>query len=416
MDKSDRIRHVLSRGQKAFGIWLAISLLVSGFWMVPGGAVLASEGTDAYVMTDSLTGWPKGPDISAGGAVLMDAKTGAVLYAKNEDTAFYPASITKILTALVCCERLDMADQLVMSEAAAYGIEAGSSSIYADTGERFTVEQAMMALMLESANEIALGLGEKVSGNTKKFTELMNARARAIGCTHSHFNNPHGLTDPNHYVTAMDMALISRAAWRNSLFQHFTTTGYFELLPTNIMKETRYFLNHHAMMEGRDYAYNGVLGGKTGYTDEAGNTLVTYARRGNVTLIAVVLSCPGTHYSDTKALLDYGFENFRRQNLLYRTRDRVTFLPNQAYILSDVQAFEYQGSLQVMLPTGVSRNRVERKRTTLKNTPGRMPCVLSEFTYEGNYVGYAIQYEKDIGASLLRPKAHATYDIFKYQP
>ena len=125
----------------------------------------------------------------------MDAVTDTVLYSKNADNKLYPASITKIMTALLVCENLDMNDSLTMSEAAAYGIEAGSSTIYAETGEVFTVEQAVMALMLESANEMALALAEKTSGSVKKFVELMNQRAEQLGCHNTHFNIPNGLHD-----------------------------------------------------------------------------------------------------------------------------------------------------------------------------------------------------------------------------
>ena len=179
----------------------------------------------------------------------MDAVTDTVLYSKNADNKLYPASITKIMTALLVCENLDMNDSLTMSEAAAYGIEAGSSTIYAETGEVFTVEQAVMALMLESANEMALALAEKTSGSVKKFVELMNQRAAQLGCKHTHFNNPNGLHDEKHYTTANDMMKIAKAAWYNPLFRKFVTTQTYEIPPTNKQPETRYLLNHHKMLE-----------------------------------------------------------------------------------------------------------------------------------------------------------------------
>ena len=265
--------------------------------------------------TDSIKGWPEGPKIEAESAVLMDVVTESVLYSKNADTQQYPASITKIMTTLLACENLKMNDKLVMSEAAAYGIEPGSSSIYAETGEEFTVRQALMAVMLESANEVSLGIAEKTSGSAKKFVELMNRRARQLGCTNTHFNNPNGLPDETHYTTANEMAKIAKAAWFNPLFRRFITRDYFEIPPTNKQPETRYLLNHHQMMEGRDHAYDGVLGGKTGYTTAAGSTLVTFAKRGDTILLCVVLNSINGAYSDTAALLDYGFNNFEKIDL-----------------------------------------------------------------------------------------------------
>ena len=213
---------------------------------------------------DSVKGWPTGPNIEGQSAVLMDAVTDTILYSKNAKDKLYPASITKIMTALLACEYLDMNDTITMSQEAAYGIEAGSSSIYAETGEVFTVEQALMALMLESANEMALALAEKTSGSVKKFVELMNQRAAQLGCKNTHFNNPNGLPDETHYTTAGDMMKIAKAAWYNPRFRKFVTTQVYEIPPTNKQSETRYLLNHHKMMPGQSYAYDGVLGGKTG--------------------------------------------------------------------------------------------------------------------------------------------------------
>ena len=268
--------------------------------------------------TDSIEGWPEGPKIEAQSAVLMDLNTEAVLYSKNANTQLYPASITKLLTCLLGCENLDVNAQLTLSQQAAYGIEAGSSTIYGDAGEVFTVEQCLMALMLESANEMALGIGEEVSGSVKKFVELMNTRAQQLGCKNTHFNNPNGLPDETHITTAGDMAKIAKAAWQNPLCRKFFTTDLYEIPPTNIFTETRYLLNHHKMMAGRDYAYDGVLGGKTGYTDAAGATLITYAKRGNMTLVAVVMNSVNGAWADTKSLLDYGFDNFECKKVKIR--------------------------------------------------------------------------------------------------
>ena len=261
--------------------------------------------------TDSIKDWTKGPQIEGESAILVDMFTGAVLYSKNADKAQYPASITKIMTALLGCENLDPSQKFTMSQSAAYGIsDSNSSSIYADTGEEFTIEQALMAVMLQSANEMTLAVAELTTGSTKKFVEQMNLKARQLGCTNTHFNNPNGLPDEIHYTTASDMAKIARAAWFNPTFRKFASTQYYEIPPTNKFAETRYLLNHHKMMKGQTYAYDGVLGGKTGYTEVAGNTLVTYAKNDNTYLVSVVLQSVNGAYSDTKALLDYGFNNF----------------------------------------------------------------------------------------------------------
>ena len=210
--------------------------------------------------TDSIKDWTKGPQIEGESAILVDMFTGAVLYSKNADKAQYPASITKIMTALLGCENLDPSQKFTMSQSAAYGIsDSNSSSIYADTGEEFTIEQALMAVMLQSANEMTLAVAELTTGSTKKFVEQMNLKARQLGCTNTHFNNPNGLPDETHYTTAADMAKIARAAWFNPTFRKFASTQYYEIPPTNKFAETRYLLNHHKMMKNQAYAYNGVF-------------------------------------------------------------------------------------------------------------------------------------------------------------
>ena len=346
--------------------------------------------------SNAYTDWPQGPLIEAEAAILVDIDTDAILYAKNIDEKLYPASITKMLTGLIACEHLDPTASFAMSEAAAYGIEAGSSSIYGDVDEVFTVEQALMGLMLESANEMALALAEQVSGSVKKFVELMNQRARELTCTNSHFNNPHGLPDEGHYTTARDMAKICKAAWQNQAFRTYFTTDYYEIPPTNVMKETRYMLNHHKMMAGRDYAYSGVQGGKTGYTDLAGNTLVTFARQGRLTLLCVVLNSINGAYDDTTALFNYGFEEFEHIGMRVEQEPIPDLLPAQKALLNGgLSAFPYRKSVTVTVPIGTDRGSIERRQALLENSAGPLR-IKSKYYLHKNMVGFGMQYEEDV--------------------
>ena len=367
---------------------------------VPEHSAYYSQAAD----TDSIKGWPTGPSIEGQSAVLMDAVTDTVLYSKNADEKLYPASITKIMTALLACENLDMNDTITMSQEAAYGIESGSSSIYAETGEVFTVEQALMALMLESANEMALALAEKVSGSVKKFVELMNQRAEQLGCHKTHFNNPNGLHDEKHYTTANDMMKIAKAAWYNPLYRKFVTTQVYEVPPTNMQPETRYFLNHHKMMAGQSYAYDGVLGGKTGYTTNAGNTLVTYAKRGNMVLVAVVLNSTNGAFPDTASLLDYGFDNFEKVDMNVDLNPvPARYLPSEKYLLKstdDICPFYYIRHVYVTVPTGTDVSTLEKKQKVLPNSVGPKR-IKSKYYLDGHMVGYGMQYEKEILSDLL---------------
>ncbi len=351
--------------------------------------------------TDALHGWPVGPSIEGQAAVVINLQNGGILYSKNADTVLYPASITKILTCLLACENLDMNMTFAMSQSAAFGIEPGSSSIYGDTDEVFTVEQAMMGLMLESANEMALMLGELVSGSEKKFVELMNERAAELGCKHTHFNNPNGLPDENHYTCAGDMAKIMVECWKNDLFRKFCTTSSYEIPPTNKQPETRYLSNHHKMMEGKDYAYEGVLGGKTGYTMAAGNTLVTFAYRDSMRLGVVVLNSVGGAYEDTAKLLDYGFGNFKKvfmngvfdklrpsQEITAELRALVGYKAPESPAYTRVLPF-------VVLPAGISQDNIDVIRIPHKNVAG-LPWNEYVYYYEGNCVGTSREYMKKV--------------------
>lgn len=367
-------------------------------------APVHSETYSQAADTDSIKGWPEGPKIEAESAIVMDVATDTILYSKNADTQLYPASITKIMTTFLACERLHMNDELVVSEAAAYGIEAGSSSIYADTNEKFTVRQALMAVMLESANEMSLAVAEKTSGSVKKFVELMNWKAAQLGCKNTHFNNPNGLPDETHYTTAADMAKIAKAAWYNPLFRKFATKDLFEIPPTNVQTETRYLLNHHKMMAGRDYAYDGVLGGKTGYTEVAGSTLVTYARRNGMVLLVVVMKSVNGGYSDTASLLDYGFNNFQHLNMkVDKTPVLQKTLPSEKYLLKnngDTFPFYYIRDVYVTVPNGTKAKKLKKKQYTLFNAAGPTR-IKSKYYFNGQMVGWGMQYEKEILSDLL---------------
>ena len=227
------------------------------------------------IQTNELPGWPQGPPVEAESVVLMDVDYGVTLYEKNAHQKQYPASITKIMTALLTVENANLSDVVTFSETAVYGIEPGSSHIGIDVGEQLTVEQSLYGLMLASANEVAMGLAEHVAGSVEAFVDMMNQRAQELGCKDTHFVNPHGLHDENHYTTAYDMALIAKAAYQNRTFRGITGTAQYEIPATNMEEETRYLVNNQKLLSTDEWYYLGCRGGKTGFTDQAMNTLVT---------------------------------------------------------------------------------------------------------------------------------------------
>lgn len=255
--------------------------------------------------------WPSGPDVYSEAAIVMDASSGLILYEKNIHDQYYPASITKILTTLLAIENCSLNEIVTFSKSAIFGIERNSSHIGIDVGEQLTVEQCLYGIMLESANEVAYAIAEHVAGDMESFADMMNKKAKELGCTDSNFVNSNGLHDDDHYTSAYDMALIAKAAINNSTFRKVTSTVMYTIPPTNIQSETRYLNNHHKMLKNTSYHYDGCIGGKTGYTTKSGNTLVTYAKQGDLELICVVMRSDSTHqYTDTAKLLDFGFGNY----------------------------------------------------------------------------------------------------------
>lgn len=252
------------------------------------------------------------PQVKAEGAVLMDAATGKVLFGKNQDMQFYPASITKVMTALLVLERCSLNDTVTFSASATTNLESGAVSLGVSEGDQLTVEQCLYGLLLKSANEIGNGLAEHVAGSVSAFADLMNARARELGCKNTHFTNPHGLNDTAHKTTPYDMALIMRAALQNETFRKIDTTTSYEFPATKKSAAKTITMGHKMMYPTDSRYYEGIIGGKTGYTSKAGNTLVTGAQRNGVRLIAVVMKASGSHYTDTIAMLDYGFANYEK--------------------------------------------------------------------------------------------------------
>jgi len=250
------------------------------------------------------------PSVEAESAILMDAVTGTVLYEKNIHVKQYPASITKIMTALLTQENCAMDEVVTFSHNAVFGIERGSSNIGIDENETLSVKDALYALMLASANEVAVGLAEHVGGSVENFSEMMNARALELGCEGTHFTNPNGLPDEAHYTTAYDMALMARAffAYENLCTISGTPTYHINATPTQ--PDEIDLTNHNKMLSGK-YYYDGLIGGKNGYTSVARQTLVTCAERDGVKLVCVVMKDESPdHYTDSAALFDYGFAKY----------------------------------------------------------------------------------------------------------
>ncbi len=265
--------------------------------------------TEAPSVINNYAESSKQLEIGSRACILVDADTGVVIYEKNSRERLFPASITKIMTGYIACEEGNFDDTLTISQTAYDTMGDGGSNIGLVPGEEVSFEDGLYGVMLESANEVCGAIAEHLSGSIPAFVEKMNAKAKELGCTDTHFANPHGFHDPNHYTNCYDMSLIARAAIQNPDFSQIWGTVSHNIPPTN--KNVARYLHHKDKMlrPTSDFYYEYARGGKTGFHDEAGHTLVTYGEKDGINLIAVTMKDDSGNfaYADTKTLLDYGF-------------------------------------------------------------------------------------------------------------
>ena len=279
--------------------------------------------------------------------------------------------LQKILTALVIIKHCDLDDTVTFTHSAVNTLEPGSSILGARVDDQMTVRDCLYALLLQSANEVANALAEHCSGSIEAFAELMNQEAKALGCIDSNFANPSGLNNENHYTSAHDMALISKAAFADPIFVEIDSALYYDV-PAGQLKQYpdgwRYYAHHRMMKKNDSNYYSGIIGGKTGYTSLAGNTLVTCAERDGFQLIAVVLNGHQTHYSDTKTLLDFGFENF--QSVVVSEKDNT------------YQKIEHDLSIGGIFPTETIKLSVNQNSTVTLPSGADFSDVTSTLDYD----------------------------------
>lgn len=264
------------------------------------------------------------PELESESAILFETTTGNVLYSKNATERLYPASTTKILTAIIAIESCELDEIATVSRNAVDLVPSGYSNGGLIVGEKMSVEDLLYALMLNSANEAANVLAEHISGSIEEFTKLMNQKATELGCTNSNFLNTNGMHDENHYTTAVDLAIIANYCMKNETFRKIVSTTTYTLPSTNkysksdrIMRNTNQLINPSSK-----YYLEESIGIKTGYTSQAGNCLISSAKKDNIELISVTLKAGSNsndskyRFIDSKSLLEYGLENFNFHRII----------------------------------------------------------------------------------------------------
>ena len=307
-----KIKKLLA-GILAAGLSLALTATVP----VPAAEETAGAATSSGITTNSIAGWPQGPEITSTAAVVMEDSTDTVLYAKNADQQLFPGGTVKVMTALLALENTQLTDQVTMTDTGVSGVTDGGANISAQLGEVFTIEQCLYAMLLSSANDVALQIAEHIGGSVDGFVQMMNDRAAQLGCTGTVFTNPTGLPDENQHTTAHDMALIMKAAIDNDTFRTIAGTTSYTISATNVSGGERVLTNNFSMLNSANAAYYpNCIGGREGYTEASGSTLVCGAEKNGTTLIAVVLQgASGTTAAEAGSLLNYGFDNFQMLSL-----------------------------------------------------------------------------------------------------
>ncbi|MBR6405845.1 MAG: D-alanyl-D-alanine carboxypeptidase [Lachnospiraceae bacterium] len=290
---------------------LLLSALIILCFSVP---VYAADKAEVDRIIGSIPAeWPQPPQISASTAILMDADSGEIIYAKDATRAMYPASTTKLMTALLALENSSLSD-IVDFPFAAVDIPSGSSHIGMRRGEQMELRECLYGLLLPSANEVANALAIHISEYISNFVVLMNERALRLGTVNTVFTNANGLHEDGHYTCAYDLALIMRACVQNTTFVEISSTpSYVHHADTLLPKDIPMTNTDLMIRRSSEYYNEDVVCGKTGHTENSGYNLVSYAERDNMRLIAVVMGCEdGAQYLSTQSLLDYGFNYFHQ--------------------------------------------------------------------------------------------------------
>ena len=274
-----------------------------------------SYNSNSVVSADTVS-WPSGPELVAETAVMIDASTGSVLFDKKCHQKMYPASITKIMTALLTIENCNLDDTVTFSQSAIDTLEPEAANIGAVVGEEMSVKDCLYALMLQSANEVASALAEHVSGSIEEFAKLMNQKALEIGCKNTHFTNPSGIHDENHYTTAYDLSLIAKYCMQNSVFRSIVSEQSCTINSTNKSDVRKYSNTNDLINPSSKYYLKECVGIKTGYTALAKNCLISACSKNNLGLICVVLGAnqmpngESSRYLDSIHLFKYGYANY----------------------------------------------------------------------------------------------------------
>lgn len=398
-------------------------IVVTLFLFIFTTTSFASENTNLEDSSKALENNTNTINIDSPACVLIESSTGKILYEKNANEIRYPASTTKIMTAILVLENCELTDIATVSYNAINSIPADYVTCNIREGEELTIEELLNVLLIPSANDAAVVLAEHVSGSVSKFSDLMNEKAKEIGCKNTHFVNPNGIHNKNHVSTAYDLALIAQYAMKNSTFREIVQKTRYILPATNkYSNEDRSFTTTNTLLikntsKSKDnYYYPDAIGVKTGYTSEAGNCLVSSANRDNMEVISVVLGAGFTKdgfsekFLDTITLFDYVFDNYsmktvqeknsvlKEVNILFATKETKNL---KVLVKDDIQIFQEDSSSLDSLQPEIVLDKLKAP-ISAGSTVGTITYTVDGNTYSSELIAQDDVVPSDIFPILLR--------------
>lgn len=349
------------------------------------------------IQSDEIENWPAGPKLGCESAMLIEVNTGTVLYEKNIHEQLYPASVTKMLTALIAMEECDLDEMVTYSSEAVGSIDwRQDANLGIKAGDVITMEQSLYGLLVGSANEVAYAIAEHICGpgNVEAFAEKMNKRAEELGCVDSHFVTPNGIHDKDHYTSAHDLALIAQAFYSDELLSKMASTTKYQVpqSPTQPRDDMIVYAKSK-LHPGKEYGYEYLVGTKTGYTEAARQTLVSCAEKNGMRLVCVIMKEEAPYqYTDTLELFNYGFDNFKPVNIsendtTYVIQSLNFFSTSSDFFGSSKPILQMNKEDYMIIPVNAGFEDTEAELDYDNLKKGEIARI--NYSYNGKYVGSA---------------------------
>lgn len=409
MDKYDTVEKCHNRHHKKSVLRKVMAIAMTVFVVLAGALSGAGNAIYAWALTgdelleanraipvesNQVPNWPQGPIVGAESAILIDADTGVILYEKNVHEREFPASTTKILTCLIASEMCEDDEIVTFSRSAVFDTPRDSNNIAIDVGESLTVLECLQAILIRSANECAFAVAEHITGSDwQSFAEVMNNRAKELGCVDSNFVNPNGLPDDNHYTSAYDLAQIGRAFFADQKLCDITMTPRLHIYPSENQPDEIIENSTVLILPGKTYEYEYLVGAKTGYTDAARSCLVSCAEKDGTRLICVVMKDEAPNqYLDTISLFDYGFSNFYSANVSetetkYNISTTGSFYSGVDVLGNSTPILALNTQDCIIVPKTVDFADLDSEISYDTNDP--MEAAIITYSYHGVYLGTA---------------------------